>query len=373
MKIGVDGYEACAPDRVGVGRFVVEILRAIHKIDINNSYTIFSPFPKISSLPSSTENWNYRICTFNRLWTNIALPYYIKKWGRNFDLFFSPVHYVPRFISIPTVVGIMDLSFYEYPELFKQADLYKLKHWTGHAVRHASHVIAISESTKNDILSIYKCRPEKVSVVYPGASHMQSAKTNTTSFEELKNKFGINGTYILYVGTIQPRKNIERLIDAYLKVSDKELQLVIVGKKGWLYDSIFEKVKELKLKDRIIFTDYINSAELELLYKNAECFVLVSLYEGFGFPVLEAMQAGVPVVTSNVSSLPEVAGDAAELVDPTNTDEITRAIEKVLNLDKEERILRIEKGKAQAEKFTWEKTARETLKVFEKVNGKNKN
>ena len=175
--------------------------------------------------------------------------------------------------------------------------------------------------------------------------------------------------YLLYVGTLQPRKNLVRAIEAFgLLKRDSTLKFVIAGKKGWLYDEIFEKVKELNLENEVIFTGYVPDEDLPELYKNAKAFIFVSLYEGFGLPVLEAMSYGIPVLTSNTSSLPEVAGDAALLVDPENTEEIAKGMERLLTDEKLRQQL-ISKGKEQIKKFSWEKAAKETLQVLEEVAG----
>lgn len=183
--------------------------------------------------------------------------------------------------------------------------------------------------------------------------------------ENLK-KYKIEGDYILFVGTLQPRKNIVRLIEAFSTLGPKLYTLVVVGKPGWLYEEIYEAPKKFKVEDRVKFLDYVPDEDLPALYQNALCFVLPSLYEGFGLPVLEAMHYGCPVVTSNVSSLPEAAGDAAIMVDPESTESIKEGIEKVLG-DKSLREKLVKKGYEQVKKFSWEKCARETLKVLEEV------
>ncbi len=172
----------------------------------------------------------------------------------------------------------------------------------------------------------------------------------------------------MFVGTLQPRKNIERLIEAFAKLIIKHpnLSLLVVGKKGWLYEGILEAPKKFGIKESVRFIDFVQDQELPSLYKNAKCFVLPSLYEGFGLPVLEAMKYGCPVVTSNVSSLPEAGGDAALYVDPQNVNDIAEKIDKVLS-DPKLREEMVKKGHEQVKKFSWEKTARETLRVLEEI------
>lgn len=363
MLIAIDGFEASAPERVGVGRLEVELLKAIAHIDKKNSYRVYTPYAPLGDLPPETNRFKYEIPSFKRLWSQVALPVKLVVDTPKPDVFYAPVHYAPRYCPVPLVVGIMDLSYIHFPELFKPIDLYKLKNWTAYSVNKAQGVIAISQSTKSDILKTYDIDPQKVHVVYPGIN-----KFKTT----MKGSYGIKDEYILYVGTLQPRKNIVRLIEAFKKVkSDGSgvtgLQLVIVGKKGWLYDEILGKAKELGIEKDVVFTGFVPDSQLPLLYANAKCFCFPSLYEGFGFPVLEAMQYGCPVVASNVSSLPELVGDAGVLVDPQSVDSIAQGLKEVLTLKHEARMKRIEKGKKQASTFTWERAARETIDILESV------
>lgn len=375
MLISVDGFEASARERVGVGRLEVELLKHISLVDRTNSYRVYVPGHPTDDMPDSSDKWKYRTCSFRRLWSQVALPYYVAYDRPRPDVFFSPVHYAPRYCPVPLVVGVMDLSYIHFPDMFKQGDLYKLKNWTKYSVEKASAVIAISESTKNDILETYTVEADRVHVVYPGVSGftIQDVRIKNQMNRILDN-YSITRDYILYVGTLQPRKNIVRLIEAFqrIKVSGhhdgKEgLQLVIVGKKGWMYDEIVGKSRELGIEKDVIFTGFVPDEDLPLLYEHATCFCLPSLYEGFGFPVLEAMKYGCPVVVSNVSSLPEVAGDAAIFIDPYSIDSIAEGLKKAVSMGNKDRDALIEKGKKQVKKFTWEKAAKQTIEILENV------
>lgn len=367
MLISIDGFEASAADQVGVGRFEVELLKEMARVDTKNSYRIYSPYKPNPDMPARSSKWQYKTPLVHKLWSQVTLPFSLIVDSPKPDVFFAPVHYAPRYCQSPYVVGIMDLSFLRFPELFKKSDLYKLVNWTAYSVKSAKAVIAISKSTKNDILKSYQIDESRVHVVYPGIT-MQTVNSKQST-EEIKREYGLTGEYILYVGTLQPRKNIERLIDAF-KLLRKDLpkhKLVIVGKKGWLYDSMFEKVKKEGLSDSVVFTGYVPDDELSAFYKGAVCFCLPSLYEGFGFPVLEAMREGVPVVASNISSLPELVEDAGILVNPESTEDIARGIKKVLVMSTTERKKIIEKGYQQIKKFTWEKAARQTISILEEA------
>ena len=387
MLIGIDGFEVSISQRVGVGRLAVEIIKNLEKVDRENEYRIYLPQPPQPDLPDERKHWQYKVLPFHRLWSQLSLPLFLFLDQAKPDVFLSPTHYAPRFSPSPRVVFILDLSFLYFPEMFKKTDLYKLKNWTKYSVIKAKRVIAISRSTRDDIIRYYQIEPEKVVVSYPGVHLAMDKKmvtlrtlNNMESTEKIKKKYGIEGDYILYVGTLQPRKNLVRLIEAFKKLKAqnskrkttiKNLKLVIAGKKGWMYEEIFEKVKELKLENQVIFTGYVSDRDLPALYQGSQCLVLVSLYEGFGLPVLEAMSLGVPVVASNVSSLPEIVGEAGVLVDQESVEDIAQGIKKVLSFSLGERKKIIEKGLEQAKKFSWEKCAKETLKVLMEVANKN--
>jgi glycosyltransferase involved in cell wall biosynthesis len=335
----------------------------------------------LEDLPEETEGWKYKVFGPRKFWTQLALPLNLY-WDRpRPDVFFTPTHYAPRFCPVPSVVSIMDLSFLKFPKMFRKRDLAQLKSWTAYSVKKAIRVLTISQASKSDIISHYQVPEEKVVVTYPGTkidTKILRYKDTKVNSEQLKAKYGIEGDYILYVGTLQPRKNLIRLIEAFkklktqnskLKSKTKNLRLVICGKKGWLYDKIFREVKDLNLEKEVIFTGFVPDQDLPALYKGAKCFVLVSLYEGFGIPVLEALSFGCPVVISNISSLPEVGGEVVIKVDPESVVDIARGITEVLGLSRQERQKLIEQGKKQAQKFSWEKCARETLRVLEEAAG----
>lgn len=187
--------------------------------------------------------------------------------------------------------------------------------------------------------------------------------------KNIKEKYNISSDFILFVGTIQPRKNLQRLIEAFSKISKKNIILVIVGKKGWQYEEILEAPQNFGVSDRVKFLDFVPDEDLTALYKEAACFVLPSLYEGFGLPILEAMKYGCPVITSNVSSMPEASGDAALYVNPEDVDDIADKIEKLIS-DEKLRSDLVERGYKQIKKFSWEKTAKQTLEALEKVAAK---
>jgi glycosyltransferase involved in cell wall biosynthesis len=262
----------------------------------------------------------------------------------------------------------MDVAYLKFPELFASKDLYQLKEWTKYSAQNAKKIFTISESSKSDIITAYHVLPEQVIVTYPGIKSELPIINYELRMKKLQEKFNISDNYVLFVGTLQPRKNIVRLIEAFAQIKDqkKDLQLVIVGKKGWQYEEILAAPEKFGVTDKVKFLDFVSDEDLPSLYSNALCYVLPSLYEGFGLPVLEAMKYNCPVITSDVSSLPEAGGDAALYIDPTNVDDIAEKIKKLISDEKLREDL-IAKGEKQIKKFSWEKTAKETLEVLTKI------
>ena len=353
MKIAIDGYEANVLQRLGSSQVAFELLKQFEKLDHQNEFTVFLPDPPLADLPKERQGWKYKILKPKKLWTRIALP--LALYFSTFDLIFSPTHYIPRFSPVKRVATIFDLSFLHFPEMFTKKDLWQLKNWTKFSVENADHIITISNFSKQDIISQYGINKEKITVAYPGY--------NTDKFKTSSKKAG---NYIIYVGTIQPRKNLVRLMEAVARIDG--LKLIIVGKTGWEYEEILDAPKRLGIEDRVKFLGYVATDKLANLLNGATAFVLPSLWEGFGIPVLEAMACGIPVIVSNVSSLPEVVGKAGLLVDPYSVDQIEQAI-RLLMTDAKLRQKYSKAGLAQSQNFSWEKMAKQVLKVFEKVGG----
>lgn len=369
MIIGIDGNEANVETRVGIGEYAHQLLLHLSEIATQNSDLKVRNYlkePPRKDMPRQTDTWEYRIVRPKKLWTQIGLPFDLYTHFPKPNVFFTPSHYAPRVSPVPTVISIMDLSYIFFPNLFKGSDLYQLRNWTKYSAKNASRILTISQASKSDIMRIYGIPEAKIVVTYPGIKAPVSVKT--TSMDDLKKKYNLKGDFILFVGTLQPRKNIEKLIEAFslLAPINKDLTLVIVGKQGWLYEDILQAPKKFGISEKVKFVSFVPDDELPSFYKHALCFVLPSLYEGFGLPVVEAMSYGCPVITSNVSSLPEAGGDAALYVDPQSVKDIAEKITMVVE-DEKLRKEMIAKGKIQVKKFSWEKTAKETLAVLQEV------
>lgn len=368
MKIWIDGYEANVEQRLGSSQAAFELLRNLEKIDRNNEYVILLPSIPLDDMPKERKGWSYKILKPRRLWTRIALPLALFTAKQKPDLIFSPTHYIPRFSPVKRVVTIFDLSFLHFPEMFNKEDLWKLTKWTKFSIENADHIVTISNFSKQDIIKQYGVDKRKVTVAYPGFNKdIFKLKKDTKQTQEVLAKYKIKDSYIICIGTIQPRKNLIRLIESVAKIEG--LNLVIIGKttgegkEGWKFKEILETPAKLDLEDRVNFLGFIPTEDLPYLLAGAKAFVLPSLWEGFGIPVLEAMAMGCPVIVSNVSSLPEVVGKAGLLVDPYSVDQIEQAIRLIIT----DRKLREKYSKAsllQAKKFSWEKFAKTVLNIF---------
>jgi glycosyltransferase involved in cell wall biosynthesis len=286
------------------------------------------------------------------------------------DMFHGTNYALPRARSACLVVTVHDLALLRYPHLGTAALSRFIRQMT-RSVTEAKRVIAVSDATRRDIIDLLGTPAEKIRVIHNGYDQRFRPLPHTEARARVGERYGLSEPYILHVGTLEPRKNLETLISAYARLRRERYiphGLVLVGDRGWKYDPIFQLVDQLGLRNAVRFTGAVPADDLPALYNAADLFVYPSLYEGFGLPPLEAMACGTPVVTSNVSSLPEVVGDAALLVDPHDEGALAEAMARVLS-DVELRRHMRERGLERARHFSWERCARETLAVYEEVMG----
>jgi glycosyltransferase involved in cell wall biosynthesis len=279
----------------------------------------------------------------------------------------------PPFCRVPVVVTIHDLAFERMPETFTRRGSFQLKLTVRRTAKKAARIATVSEYSRRDLLDIYKLPPEKVVVTYNGVESSFTPRPSVPNeAEEVRRRFGVSRDFLLAVGSLQPRKNMVRLIRAYARLrserEDFKAQLVIVGRKLWLASEIFDEVKRQRWANDVILTGYVADEDLPPLYRAARAFVYPSLFEGFGLPPIEAMACGTPVVTSGVTSLPEVTGDAALLIDPTDERALANALIEIVNNERLRAELR-EKGVAQAKKFNWRDAAEKTLRLYREASG----
>jgi glycosyltransferase involved in cell wall biosynthesis len=375
MIIGIDGNEANIEKRVGVNQYAFEILKNIHKLqeewkNKHNVIVYLSSKPR-KDLPKEDSHWKYKVIPGKKLWILTKLMPNLLFGREKPDVFFSPSHYIPPISITPRVCTIHDLGYLEFSGQFKKYDFWQLKYWTAISVFISKAIISVSNSTKNDIVRHYPSVSKKIFVT-PHGYDKERFNTNVSKNDvrRVKNKYSIVGDYVLFISTLKPSKNIEGLLEAWRLVLEDfpDFQLVIAGKKGWLYESIFQKVKDLKLEKSVIFTDFIPEEDSAPLIFGAKIFTLPSFWEGFGMGALNSMACGTPVVVSDIEALREVVGEAGVLVDPNKTEDIAKGIHKVLSMNHSDYQKLVKKGLEQAKKFSWEDTARKTIEILEKTS-----
>jgi glycosyltransferase involved in cell wall biosynthesis len=374
MKIGLD-ISLTIGEKAGVGYYTYNLVKNLAKIDkINNYilypfyYYIFHPEFKEAFCP---EQKNFKLNlewlskkTITKLWFSNKIP---KEWFfPKVDVLHSTTFCVPTKGYKKIIATIYDVSFLTHPEFHIEENIAHCFKGTSDAVKHADKIIAISRNTKNDLIKYFNCDPAKIAVTYLGANKRFVPINDKYQTETIKKKYGIKNKYIFNLGSIEPRKNISGLIEAYAMLPNElknEYDLVIAGGKGWKNSGIYNMVKQLHLTEYIAFIGFVDDDDLPYLYNEASVFVYPSHYEGFGLPVLEAMACGCPVISSNISSIPEVVGEAGILINPTDTEELKENIKKVLvdvSLAKE----MSRRGIIQSQKFNWENCAKKTLGIY---------
>jgi glycosyltransferase involved in cell wall biosynthesis len=372
MLIGIDGNEANISYRVGVGQYAFNLLKSLHSIDKKNKYIIYLKKTPLPDFPKENKNWHYKVFGPQKLWTKIALPIHLCFQKEKINLFYSTSHYSPIFAPCPTVPTIHDLGYLQFQSQFTKKDLYQLINWTKQSIKKAAHIITVSNFSKNELQKIYKINPQKITIAYNGVENPPKIKSKTQ--QKILSKYGLESkNYHLYLGTLKPNKNIPFLIKSfasYLKITNSKTQpnLVIAGKKGWLFSEIFTTVKKEGIESNVIFTDFVDEIQKWTLYKHSKSLILPSIYEGFGIPVIEAMKSNTPVISSNIIPLKEVIKNNGFYFNPTNQEEL---VEQILKLDKltPSEIKKItDKAKIRADYFSWINTAKSVISVFEKFN-----
>lgn len=366
MLIGIDGNEANVRERLGIGQYAYNVLRQLHLLDQKNRYLIYLKSPPLADLPPPRTNWQYQVFGPQKLWTKFALPLKLLTSLPKPDIFYSPGHYLPSFAPCPLVATIHDLGYLQFPNQFTSKDFYQLKNWTENSIRRSQHLVAVSQFTKDQINHIYQTSLSKISLAPNGVGDIPKSSI------KLLSKFHIPPKYFLCLGTLKPNKNIPFLIKSFalflkstIHNQRSNTSLVIAGKKGWLYQEIFETVIKEKLQGRVIFTDFITESEKWALYQHALCTILPSTYEGFGIPAIESMKSGTPVIVSDIPPFREVVGQAGLIIDPTNPSNLVDKMLLILQpkIHRQYSLL----GLKQASRFTWTNTAHSLMSVFAKI------
>ena len=374
MLIGIDASRATTARRTGTETYSLHLIRELLALSGAHHFRLyFRQAPSPDLFPGSED---CRIIPFPRLWTHLRLSW--EMLSRPPDLLFVPSHVLPLVHPRLSVVTVHDLGYHYFPEAHTLSQNVYLRWSTHYNALTATRVLADSEATRQDLLKLYGIPGEKIVVVYPGRDEGIAPVAEEAALSTIRTRYGLNDAYLLYVGTLHPRKNLVRLTQAFAALlrllasavpsQASGLQLVLAGQRGWLHDEIWNQIKRLGLQDRVILTGYVPDADLPGLLSGALAFVFPSLYEGFGLPVLEAMACATPVVCSNVSSLPEVVGEAALQVDPLDVEAWTGALYRIVT-DAGLRRALIEQGSMQMRHFSWRRCAEEALRVLEDAAG----
>ena len=371
MRIGIDAT-ALPPQPVGAGNYIIQLIRALANLKINDEFVIFAQ-QRGHDLISLPENDSFAwIILEDRnpgsrlIWEQTLFPRLIRKSG--VDLLHS-LHYTrPVRLPCASVVTFHDMTFFLYPQLHTRAKRLFFPLAIRASAHQADALTATSESTRQDAIRVLGISPEKITTTQLGVDPAFRPINDAATKRKIAEKFDLPERFILYVGLIEPRKNLPMLINAYKGLIDggENYKLVLVGRYGWMYEELLRQINNLDLGGMVHFTGYVSQEDLPLVYNLSSLFVYPTIYEGFGLPALEAMACGVPVITTDVSSLPEIVGEAGMLVPVNNVEALHGAMIEVLG-DEDLRREMINKGIQRAAKFSWEQTAKLTFQVYQQM------
>ncbi len=375
IHLAIDGNEANCEHRVGSNIYAFEMIKALAEITKtrrkNFHLTILLSQPPVADLPLPRLGLNYKIIGPPKLWTQFALSKHLFFHQKQYDFFYTPGHYAPRFSSLPYISSVMDLAFLLYPQQFKAADLYQLRNWTSYSVKKAAKIATISKYSREEICRLYHRSPDDIILAYPAFSGSIIHLDQAQQYQILQD-LQLTSPFFLYLGTLQPRKNLLRLIDAFDNFIQENqsnprlanIKLVLAGKNGWLTDEIDARLAASPFSEQIIQTGFITDKQKATLLTHALGSFNLGLYEGFGIPALETLAYdNIPVVANN-TSLPEVVGSCGLRVDPFSVCQITRAMSTLSALTPTEKRSLLKNAPAQLHKFSYQKSANQILTAF---------
>jgi glycosyltransferase involved in cell wall biosynthesis len=408
MRIGID-YTSAVRQSAGIGRYTRSLVSALARADVENQYVLLVPsdartmagvqllperesggqllserkgllpeqekYPAREAHDRSRGQWfplNFRYAraplterALVTIWQRFGLPLPVELFVGGTDVFYSPDFVLPPSRAKRKILTVHDLSFKRVPETAVPSLKWYLEGAVPRAVKRADLIFADSDATRADLIELFGAAAERVQTLYSGVEDLFRPVTDAEVLRAVRCRHALTKPFILSVGTIEPRKNLVRLIEAYSRLRQiVDLDLVIAGGRGWMYDQIYRSPEEFGVGRNVRFLGYVPEADLPALYSLATLFVYPSLYEGFGLPVLEALACGAPVITSDNSSLPEVAGDAAILVDPRDTEALKEAMARLAD-DETMRVDLSRRGPERARKFSWDASARQLRAAFE--------
>lgn len=370
MRVGLDGIPL-GERKTGVGHYTFELAHALALAAPSDEFELVSPFPFLppmrgegdQELPPNLRTVRAKLNSLNRYWWAVGLPRYIKQ--NSLTLFHGTNYDVPLWKRCPTVLTIHDLSLFRHPETHETHNVRRGRRRLPLMARVATMIVTPTEYVRREVCHLLNASPDKV-VAVPEAPRRIFKRMPLEQTVEARGRLGVEDKFLLFVGTIEPRKNLLTLIRAFvevLRVSRTPLQLVITGRKGWLTDDLFAYINESGIADRLRFTGYVSDDDLCALYSSCSAFVYPSTYEGFGLPPLEAMACGAPVIASRIPSIIEVVGRAARLVAPEEVGALAQSIVSVLE-DKDQRLCLSTEAVRRAAEFSWERTARSVREVY---------
>jgi glycosyltransferase involved in cell wall biosynthesis len=361
LQIAVDASRTTRQQRTGTENYSLELIRHLLALASNYHFTLYFRDDPPNGLFTPRSNWSKRVVEFPRMWTHLRFA--AELWRTRPDLTFVSAHTLPRFFPGRAVATVHDLGYLHFPEAHPEKERRYLDWSTQYSANRATIVLADAEATKQDLITYYHIPETKIWVVYPGYDQTLRPVAEPDKIASVRQKYNLPEKYLFFLGTLQPRKNIARLVKAYAQwrqsSGNREIGLVLGGNPGWLYDEAWTAGVE-----GVRLTGYVADEDIAVLYSGALALVFPSLYEGFGFPVIEAMRCDTPVLCSSSTSLGEIGGDAVLQVDPLDVDSIAAGIGRLVDDDALRRNL-VEKGRLQSQKFTWQRAAELTLQALE--------
>jgi glycosyltransferase involved in cell wall biosynthesis len=351
----------------GISSYIANLLGHLPDVDAGMRYALLVGDGRIPEEAAALPTYRSRLATGNPaariLWEQAVLPWQLRRLGA--DVLHAPAFVGPLLAPCPQVITVHDLSFLRYPQFFRRGNRFYLSAMTGITCRRAAAIIAVSHFTAQETATLLRVPAERIHTIYHGVDPLfQPLPPEAVC--RFRQAHGLPERFILHVGTLEPRKNLRRLIQAFAQLRDPDVHLLLVGGRGWLYEELFAEVTRLELKDRVHFPGYVAPEQLPFWYNAAAVFAYVSQYEGFGLPVLESLACGAPTLTANATALPEAAGEGALRVSPDDVGEIAEGLHRLLADDALRAQLRV-CGLAHAAAFTWGKTARETAALYRDV------
>lgn len=366
--IAIDASRANKAKKTGVEWYSFDIIQALKKITPDDLRVIlYSGEPLKGKLAELPKNWESRVLNWppKYLWTQIRLAWDLWLKRKEVDLIFFPAHTIPFFCPVKAVITIHDIGFDRFPELYKWIQIVYHRLTIKDALKKAVGFIVPSKFTENEIRDVYIYKKDNIKVIYHGFEKGLYRIANESDLQTGKSvleKYQIKKPYLFYIGRIEEKKNITKLIEAFNLIKDKynDLSLVLVGQPGYNYEKFIEKIKEYGLEKKVIFPGWVEQVDIPYFYQQTKVFVFPTLYEGFGMPLLEAMTCGCPILTSNISSLPEVGADAVMYCNPKDPKDIADKISQMLENNELSKNF-VQRGLERKDDFSWEKAGQETL------------